>query len=31
LPAGEFVQEYACQAGNRFEVNAAGEIEVNFE
>jgi hypothetical protein len=31
LPEGEFVQEYACQAGNRFEVNAAGEIEVIFE
>jgi hypothetical protein len=31
LPAGEFVQEYACQAGNRFEVNAEGEIEVIFE
>ena len=31
LPAGEFVQEYACQAGNRFDVNAAGEIEVIFE
>ena len=31
LPAGEFVQEYACQAGNRFEVNKAGEIEVIFE
>jgi len=31
LPEGEFVQEYACQAGNRFEVNDAGEIEVIFE
>ncbi|MBT6043071.1 MAG: hypothetical protein HOH14_06230 [Gammaproteobacteria bacterium] len=31
LPESEFVQEYACQAGNRFEVNAAGEIEVIFE
>jgi hypothetical protein len=31
LPEGEFVQEYACQAGNRFEVNEAGEIEVIFE
>jgi len=30
LPEGEFVQEYACQAGNRFEVNEAGEIEVIF-
>jgi len=31
LPAGEFVQEYACQAGNRFEVNDSGEIEAIFE
>lgn len=31
LPAGEFVQEYACQAGNRFEVNTEGEIEAIFE
>lgn len=27
----EFAQEYACQAGNRFEVNEQGEIEVIFE
>ena len=31
LPTEEFAQEYACQAGNRFEVNNAGEIEVIFE
>ena len=31
LPSNEFAQAYACQAGNRFEVNAAGEIEVIFE